>query len=72
MLNEPAGIWQVRDQTERSKGVPRAEVCKGGGRGLPVLVEVVFVTVVAMVGGQPRKGSGGVPVVGGWRLAVGY
>jgi hypothetical protein len=51
VLKDPGGIWQVRAQTERSKGVPRAEVCNGDGRGMERegMVEVLLVTVIVLV-----------------------
>lgn len=45
MLNEPAGIWCVRRQTARSKGVPRGEAARGGGRGVWMVGSLVVVVV---------------------------
>ncbi len=42
MLKEPAGIWYVRRQTARSKGVPRGEAARGGGRGVLMVGSLVL------------------------------
>jgi hypothetical protein len=53
VLKEPGGICAVRRQTERSKGVPRGLVSRGGGRGVfireIVVVDVIFVVVEEVV-----------------------